>query len=72
MKNRSHLKSANESYFEHMGNALKYFLKLQYASIAVLIHAAYPQWHQDTASNIAKEVVGDVANRHKKEKTSAR
>jgi hypothetical protein len=66
MKNKSHLKSANENYFEHMGNALKYFLRLQYASIAVLIHAAYPQWHQDTASKIAKDIVKDVSSRHKK------
>jgi hypothetical protein len=72
MKNKSHLKSANENYFEHMGNALKYFLKLQYASIAVLIHAAYPQWHQNTASNIAKEIVVNVTDRHKKGKISAR
>ena len=72
MKNTSHLKSAKESYFKHMKNALRYFLKFQYASIVVLIHAVCPQWHQNTASNIAKEVVRDVTDRHKKAKTNAR
>jgi hypothetical protein len=66
MKKLNHLQSAKESYFEHMGNALKYFLKLQYASVSVLIHAAYPQWHQNTASKIAKEIVKDVNSRNKK------
>jgi hypothetical protein len=64
MKKLSHLSSAKEGYFEHMGNAAKYFFKLIYAAFAVLVHAVYPQWHQNTASNIAKSIVNDVDNRH--------
>jgi hypothetical protein len=66
MKKISHLVSAKEGYFEHMGNALKYSGKLMYASLAVLIHAAWPQWHQNTASTIAKNIVEDVSGRHNK------
>ena len=66
MKKINHLASANEKYLKHMITAFGYFLKLFYAAIAVLIHAVYPQWHQDTASNIAKKIVEDVSVRHKK------
>jgi hypothetical protein len=72
MKKMSHLVSANEGYLKHMLTATGYSIKLFYAGIAVLIHAVYPQWHQNTASNIAKEIVGDVTNRHKEAKTNVR
>ena len=66
MKKLMHLVSAKENYFEHMAHALLYFGKLAYAAIAVLIHAIYPQWHQDTASKIAKQIADDVQQRHDK------
>jgi hypothetical protein len=66
MKKLPHLISANESYLKHARSAFKYFLKLSYAALAVLLHMIYPQWHQNTASNIAKEIVKDVSIRHKK------
>jgi hypothetical protein len=66
MKKNNHLKSVNEKYIKHMLTALKYSLKFFYAAIVVLIHAAYPQWHQNTASNIAKNIVENVSVRHKK------
>lgn len=72
MKKMSHLVSANEGYLKHMITAIGYSIKLFYAAIAVLIHAAYPQWHQNTASNIAKEIAGDVNTRHKKANANAR
>jgi hypothetical protein len=72
MKKMSHLVSANEGYLKHMLTAIGYSIKLFYAGIAVLIHAVYPQWHQNTASNIAKEIVVNVTDRHKKGKISAR
>jgi hypothetical protein len=66
MKKLSHLGSAKETYIEHMIHALRYAGKLAYASISVIIHAAYPQWHQNTASNIAKEIAESVKQRHSK------
>jgi hypothetical protein len=62
----SHLVAAGESYRKHASSALYYSLKLLYAAIAVLIHAIYPQWHQNTASDIARKIVNDVDNRHQK------
>jgi predicted Na+-dependent transporter len=72
MKKLPHLISADESYHKHALNAAKYAVKLFYAGMAVLIHMVYPQWHQNTASNIAKEIAEDVENRHKEAKTNAR
>lgn len=66
MKKLSHLISANESYFTHMSSALRYAGKLAYATIAAIIHAIYPQWHQETASTIAREIAADVDLRHDK------
>jgi hypothetical protein len=66
MKKITHLDSAKEGYLEHMVHALHYFVKLSYAAISVLIHAIYPQWHQETASSIAKEIANDVDQRHSK------
>ena len=66
MKKLSHLVSAKERYFEHMLHALGYFIKLSYAAIAVLIHSVYPQWHQETASRIAREIANSVDKRHDK------
>lgn len=68
MKKLPHLISANESYFVHMFSAFKYAFKLAYATVAVIIHAVYPQWHQTTASKIAREIVNDVDSRHEKGK----
>lgn len=67
MKKLPHLVSAKETYLTHMAYALKYFFKLSYAAIAVLLHAIYPQWHEDTASKIAKQIAKDVEDRHNKQ-----
>ena len=66
MSRLSHLNSAKESYFTHGKSAFKYSIKLFYAGLAAMIHMIFPQWHQNTASNIAKEIYNDVSNRHNK------
>lgn len=68
MKKMTHLESAGENYLLHMSHAFKYAGKLAYATAAVIIHAFYPQWHQNTASNIAREIAGHVDSRHAKNK----
>jgi len=67
MKN-THLLSVNENYFIHMINAFQYFFKFFFATLAVLIHAFFPELLKNTASNIAKSIINDVENRHKKVK----
>ena len=62
----SHLVSAGENYRKHASSALSYSIRLFYAAIAVLIHAIYPQWHQNTASDIARKIVNDVDSRQQK------
>jgi len=65
MKRQSHLKSVNESYFLHMKHAIKYTIKLAYATTSVAIHAVFPFLHQDTASKIAGDIYFDVTSRKK-------
>lgn len=59
----SHLKSVEESYFVHLYHALGYAIKFFYATVVVLIHAIFPQIHQNTASSIAKKIVDGVNSR---------
>lgn len=47
-----HPASVGEGYFEHMGFALRFSLKLFAASLAALVHAFLPPLFEKTASNI--------------------
>lgn len=47
---KEHLQDVNEGYFEHMGHALSYSLRLIKAAGACLIHAFFPSKCVCTAS----------------------
>jgi len=53
----SHIKENNTTYFVHMRRALSLSLKTLSASIALFIHAVYPNIFEYTGSNIIKECV---------------
>jgi hypothetical protein len=48
-----------------MKHAIKYTIKLAYATTSVAIHAVFPFLHQDTASKIAGDIYFDVTSRKK-------
>ena len=51
-----HPKSVNETYFEHMWCACKFFVKLQLLSFAALVHSVFPFLFQTTASRGVKKL----------------
>ena len=51
-----HPKSVNETYFEHMWCAMKFSVKLECLSFAVLIHSVFPFLFEYTASRGIKEL----------------
>ena len=51
-----HPHSVNETYFEHMWCAVKFFIKLQLLSFAALVHAIFPFWFEYTASEGIKKL----------------
>ena len=51
-----HPKTVNETYFEHMKCAFKFFYTLLGLSIAALVHAVFPFWFEHTASRGVKKL----------------
>ena len=51
-----HPHSVDETYFEHMWCAGKFFVKLQLLSFAALVHSVFPFWFENTASNGIKKL----------------
>ena len=51
-----HPKSVNETYFEHMKCAFKFFYTLLGLSLAALVHAVFPFLFQTTASSGVKKL----------------
>ena len=51
-----HPKSVDETYFEHMWCAGKFFVKLQLLSFAALVHSVFPFLFQTTASDGIKKL----------------
>ena len=58
-----HPQSVDETYFEHMGVALKFAGMLLVAATAALIHAIIPAACEKTASNIIRNLYGKTRNR---------
>lgn len=58
-----HLKEVNETYKEHMFNALWISWKLFLAGGACFIHAFVPDWFIHTASNECKNIINLVNDR---------
>ena len=51
-----HPNSVNETYFEHMWCAFKFFYTLFGLSFAALVHSVFPFWFEYTASNGIKKL----------------
>ena len=51
-----HPSKVNETYFEHMKCAFKFFVKLQLLSFSALIHSVFPFLFEFTASNGIKKL----------------
>ena len=61
-----HPKEVNETYFEHMQCAFKFFYKLLGLSLAALVHAIFPFWFENTASDGIKDLNDCMRDRVKK------
>ena len=62
-----HPAESGETYLQHLFTALKYSFSLAWASMAVFIHAFFPFLHQNTASSICRDILGDVQDRFEQE-----
>ena len=51
-----HPRLVDETYFEHMKCAFKFFYTLFGLSLAALVHAVFPFWFENTASNGIKKL----------------
>ena len=51
-----HPHSVNETYFEHMQCAFKFFYTLLGLSFAALVHSVFPFWFEFSASDGIKEL----------------
>ena len=58
-----HPRSVDETYFEHMWCACKFFVKLQLLSFAALVHSVFPFLFEFTASNGVKKLNSCLQNR---------
>lgn len=62
-----HPSESGETYIAHLFTALKYSIRLLWAATAVFIHAFFPFVHQNTASSICHNILGDVKDRFEQE-----
>jgi len=58
-----HPNSRGETYFEHLLCAAGYGLRMVLAGFAAIIHSIFPFLFETTASDLAKEINGDVDSR---------
>ena len=65
MKNlfTDHPSKVDETYFEHMQCAFKFFYTLLGLSLAALVHAVFPFWFEFTASDGIKKLNNCLQNR---------
>lgn len=56
----AHPRSVNESYFEHMGAALRYSGTFAFCAFAAFVHAFLPFMFEKTASTIVKKMVANM------------
>jgi hypothetical protein len=60
---RKHLRDVDETYFEHMGNALYYTLTFALLTVTTLVHSIIPFLFAETGSKKIEELHKHVANR---------
>lgn len=58
-----HPREVGEGYFEHMGQALGFSLRLARLSACALIHAIVPGVHKTTVSSEVKSMARDMGGR---------
>ncbi len=58
-----HLHDVNETYLQHMGHALSYAGRLAAAAFCALVHALLPFLFVKTASNLIREMYGEMSAR---------
>ena len=51
-----HPASVGETYFQHMGVALRFFARFCYGAFAALVHAFFPFLFEKTGSNLIREM----------------
>lgn len=56
----AHPESVNESYFEHMGAALRYAGTFAFCAFCAFVHAFFPFLFEKTASTIVKKMVANM------------
>ncbi|MDP3547074.1 DUF6356 family protein [Phreatobacter sp. HK31-P] len=56
----THPQSVNESYFQHMGVALRYAGTFAFCAFCALVHAFFPFLFEKTASTIVKKMVANM------------
>ena len=61
-----HPNDVNETYWEHMKCAFKFFYKLLGLSLAALVHSVFPFLFEFTASNGVKKLNNCLKNRREK------
>lgn len=58
-----HPRTMNETYFQHLGSAGLFGIKMLIGSLVCLIHAVFPFLFQKAGSNILFSMVHDYVNR---------
>ena len=58
-----HLRDVDETYFEHMGNALYYTLTFALLTVTTLIHSVLPFLFVETASRKIREINKHIHSR---------
>ena len=58
-----HPHSLGESYLEHLICAAGYGLRMIFAGFAAIIHSIFPFLFETTASDLAKEITGNIDSR---------
>ena len=61
-----HPKSVNETYLQHMWQAIKFSVRLEWLAFCVFIHAIFPFWCETTASDGVKELNDYMQKRREK------
>lgn len=56
----AHPHAVGESYFEHMGAALRYSRTFAFCAFCAFVHAFLPFLFEKTASTIVKKMVADM------------
>ena len=59
-----HPNSRGETYFEHLLCAAGYGLRMMFAGFAAVIHSIFPFLFETIASDLAREITGDIESRN--------